>query len=438
MMHLQAKKGEYDKVSKFNFVNGSIPLSRRKKKFKTYEDMMKCIDDERTVEEIVMTDFVSLSYDNETDIFHLEAEIEEDGGYDDVVIFDCPRYAIAQLCRDILGIGDIVNFIKSTQHIDNITQKDIDMLTGAVRPSRDNMDYLNEVLRNTWDAKRTKNSRTAKVLIYKVVDFATTSKDGDGRAIVTGRYIHKPDSEVMSMVKEDAEGINEDIRFANGYATALMTRASFVNPQPEVVDDKEVLLGVTCVNSEFKFSGLHLTGYLYIPQYDIELIGKTARLSISIKHIGDSNKFEQLTKAGINTVLGLNNEMLNLFSRVTTCESRGIALDFNAPNEKGSNALGVELGMSSKMADLLTIKEKKGYPSTIEGVALTLMDYSTHSVDNEAERNRVNQTIIRVLQQPDSFVASLGEHISRANLIDIDDTIEEPKDQNTQIDSWMY
>lgn len=414
-------------MEKFNYINHSIPLSRRKKNFKTYEEMMKCIDDDRSVEELHMTDFINLSYDNTTHVFCLEAEIEEYENVKNDYEFDCPRYAIAQLCRDILNIGDITPFIKSTQGIDkSINERERNEITGEIVLSTENMDYLNRILQDTWHVKRTQNRRTADVNILRVFDFATASKDGDGRAIVTGKYIHKPDWEVMDLVKKKAEEVNENIEFVKGYATALMTRGSFVDTTPQTVNDKEVLLGVSVVNSEFKYSGLHLIGYLYIPEYDIELIGKTARLSVALKHVGDKTRFENLMKKGVETVLGLDNEIIELFSNVTTCESRGVAIDFTAYNEKGSNALGVELGMTSKIKDLLKIKEERGFPSTIEGVALTLMDYSTHHAESESERDRVNQAIMRVLQRPDSFVQSLGERISRADVIDIVE--EDPMD----------
>lgn len=422
-------------MNKFNMINHSIPLSRRKKNFSSYEEMMDCIELDRNVEDIRMMDFINLSYNPETHIYCLEAEILEEDGVKNVYNFDCPRYAIAQLCRDILNIGDITPFIKSTWDIDKKTKKVIDEVTMAARPSTENMDYLNEILRNTWMKKRTENRRTADVYILRVFDFATASSDGDGRAIVTGHYIHKPDWEVMKLVYDKAREVNENIRFVKGYATALMTRGSFVDDTPQTVNDKEVLLGVSVVNSEFKYSGLHLIGYLYIPQYDIELIGKTARLSIALKHVGDKKKFETLMKQGVKTILGLNNEMIELFSRVATCESRGVAIDFTSKNEKGSNALGVELGMSSKIKELLKIKEDRGFPDNIEGVALTLMDYSTHHAETESERDRVNQAILRVLQRPDSFVKSLGESISRADVLDIDD--EPHGNTSMSLDGWV-
>jgi len=77
--------------------------------------------------------------------------------------------------------------------------------------------------------------------------------------------------------------------------------------------------------------------------------------------------------------------------------------------------------MTSKMKQLIKIKEDRGFPNSIEGVALTLMDYSTHYAETESERERVNQSIMRVLSRPDSFVASLGERVSRADAIDLED-----------------
>lgn len=420
-------------LKKFNHINHSIPLSRRKETFDSYDAMMECIGVGRVVEDVLMTDFIAFTYDPKTEVYCLEAEIDEDGVKVDGKL-DCPRYAFAQLCRDILGIGDITTFIRTAHEVDNKLGSVLDTIMGVRKPSTENIDGINEIMRSLWDVKRTKNTRTASVHILRVFDFATASKDGDGRAIVTGKYIHKPDAEVMELVKEKAESVNENVKFVKGYATALMTRASFVDERPKMVNDREVLLGVSCANSEFKYSGLHLNGYLYIPEFDIELIGKTTRLSISLRHIGDKETFERMLERGVETILGLDEEVINLFSRVTTCESRSVAIDFNAANEKGSNALGVELGMTSKIKQLLQIKEERGYPDNIEGVALSLMDYSTHHTQDEAERDRINQTIMRVLQRPDSFVQSLGERVTRASAIDIDD---EPEEADNGLINWV-
>lgn len=414
-------------LKKFNHINHSIPLSKRKETFDSYDAMMECIGVGRVVEDVLMTDFIAFTYDPKTGVYCLEAEIDEDG-VKVIGKLDCPRYAFAQLCRDILGIGDITTFIRTAHEVDNKLQRKLVPIAGALedvlQPSTENIDNINEVMRSLWDVKRTKNTRTASVHILRVFDFATASKDGDGRAIVTGKYIHKPDAEVMELVKEKAESVNENVKFVKGYATALMSRGSFVDKRPKTVNDREVLLGVSCVNSEFKYSGLHLNGYLYIPEFDIELIGKTAKLSISLRHVGDKDIFETMIKESVETVLGLNDDVIELFSKVTTCESRGVALDFEAMNDKGSNALGVELGMTSKIKELLRIKKERGYPNNIEGITLTLMDYSTHHTQDEAERDRVNQTIMRVLQRPDSFVQTLGESITRGSAIEIDDEPE--------------
>lgn len=422
-------------LRKFNYINHSIPLSKRKKTFDSYDAMMECIGVGRVVEEILMTDFIAFTYDPKTEVYRLEAEIEEEGVKIDGEI-DCPRYSFAQMCRDILGIGDITTFIKTAHEVDNKLDKVLDKSINDYnyKPSTVNIDKINEVMRSLWDVRRTKNRRTANVYIIRVFDFATASEGGDGRAIVTGKYIHKPDAEVMELVKEKTESVNENVKFIKGYATALMTRASFVDERPKMVNDREVLLGVSCANSEFKYSGLHLNGYLYIPEYDIELIGKTTRLTISLRHVGDKKIFERMLERGVETVLGLDEEVIKLFSRVTTCESRGVAIDFESKNDKGSNVLGVELGMTSKIKKLLQIKEDKGYPDNIEGVALSLMDYSTHHTESEAERDRINQTIMRVLQRPDSFVQSLGERITRASAIDFDN---EPEKADNGLINWI-
>jgi len=303
-------------MQKFNYINHSIPLSKRKEDFNSYEAMMKCIGEGREVEEILMTDFLSFSYDPKTEIYCLEAEIDanEDGTKTNAKI-DCPKYAFAQLCRDILGIGDITTFISTGHDVDNKLDKILDKFTDTWTPSTKIIDELNESMRTIWDVRRNQNKRTSNVYILRVYDFATASEDGDGRAIVTGKYIHKSDADVMELVKEKAEKVNENVVFKKGYATALMTRASFVDTRPETVNGKQVLLGVSCVNSEFKYSGLHLNGYLYIPEYDIEMIGKTTRLSISLRHVGNVEIFEGMLKRGVEAVLGANLVVLLLISK---------------------------------------------------------------------------------------------------------------------------
>ncbi len=414
---------------KFHHIDHSTPLTHRVKKFSTYDEMMDVIDINRKVERVYIKDFYSFDYVPSEGVYKLSCEVAE--GYDkdskkyeDISdgVLDCPAYSFAQLTRDILFLGDLCKLVNISYQTDGMmpkawTKDGMSRIKNTV-----NIDMINDIMVNNWEYTRTRNKHTSPVICHRVFDFATISPDGDGRCIVTGKYIHQKDKDVMKMGYDRAREINGDIVFKDGQASALTTRANFVTQNTVLANDEPTLVGFSILNSEFKKSQYVANGYLFLPEREIELIGTTANLRFEHKHIGDKKIFEALIKRGINEILGKGEIFTELFNNLSTCKSRGLAIDFGAKQENDNIALGAQLKMSNKMKDLIQIKKTKGYPDTIKGVVFTLMDYATNTVVSEDERLRVNSKIMEILHQPDVFVSRLTTRIeSRADVIEFDD-----------------
>jgi len=405
---------------KFNYTNHSIPLSRRIRIFESYDDMMKVIRDGRVIERIVIKDFYSFEYIPSEEIYRIHGLFSiEDSEEEEEGFLDSPAYAFAQFTRDILQIGDQCKFVETAYDVDLKLDK-IWGDDGNLIPSTENLKKLKEVYVNIWDIDRTNNQRTASVLCHRVWDFATASEGGDGRCYMTSRYIWIKDADAIDDVLKEAQSINSEIEFIKGHATALMTLASFGSRNPILINDKETLVGFTVINSEFKYSQLVICAYIFIPEYDIQLIGKTMELKMELKHVGNRDVFKEMIKRGVKEILGKGDMFANMFNRLSTCQDRAVVIDYDAVNEKGGNALGVELKMSNKIKQLVQIKERHGYPDTIEGMVYTLMDYATHHAETEEERTRTYGKIMRVLERPDAFMDKLGVRITRASLLELD------------------
>ncbi|KKN90945.1 hypothetical protein LCGC14_0225290 [marine sediment metagenome] len=388
---------------------------------------MKVIDDERIVERIYIKNFYSFVYVPSEEVYRLHCEIAKEYDvvtkeYDDISddFIESPAYAFTQFTRDILQLGDLTHMVETVYNVD----KKLDKLMGEdgnFIPSTENIIKLNEIFVSVWDIRRNKNSRTSPVICHRVWDFATASEDGDGRCYVTGKYVHQPDGETMQICFDEAKKNNTDIVFQSGYATALVSRGNFVSSNPVLINDRPTLVGCSVINSEFKSKKLVITGYVCLPDEDIELVIRTVELSIALKHVGDPEVFKETLVFGVKKILGKSDLIANLFGNLTTCESRGVAIEFDAVNEDGKNALGLQLKMSNKMNDLIKIKESKGYPSTLEGVAYTVMDWASSMAETEAARMTAYDNVMRILRQPDTFVSNLGKSISRADVIEFDD-----------------
>ncbi|KKN34233.1 hypothetical protein LCGC14_0795820 [marine sediment metagenome] len=408
---------------KFQYINHSIPLSQRIKRFTSYEDMIKVIGIDRKMERIYIIDFYSFEYVPSEEVYKLYCKVakeynKETKEYNDISddILECPAYSFAQFTRDILDVGDQCKMVSTLYDVDKKLDK-LEDEDGNFIPSTQNLDKLREIFRSVWDIKRNKNTRTSPVICHRVWDFATTSKDGDGRCFVTTKYIWIRDIVVVDDVLEEAQGINPDIEYIKGHATALSTVASFGSRNPVMINDKPTLIGFTIINSEFKNSQLVICAYIYIPEYNIQLIARTVELKIELKHVGDPEVFSNMVRKGVKEVLGKGKIIADMFGRLTTCSNRASAIDYTALNEKDSNAVGVELKMSNKIKQLIQIKEIQGYSNYLDGLVHTLMDYATNHAETETDRMNTYKKVMDILRQPDVFVDTLGLKVNRAKVI---------------------